>query len=378
MSKKLKAIIFSAVIVSIVTAIMIIQYNSKLNSRHYVVNCFNDSVKINAMSEYNDGKYYYIDNNTRIYEISSDNQSENIISTLNEGTHILGMTVFNDSVYYIANEELRRYDINTKETEISDDEYSYQYISSDKENVYASGFKNADLSDYRILRINKAERDITDSDDSYADTDIKIVDKDNYRYFLGYNPNKSFIGICSDDNKVLFRSNYRGSNNLLYSDENIVIVSDDECKNLLSYNHNGKLVEKINMPKDYTYIPANVYDDTKSIYMLLQCQNGTKSFGFYNLSQKRHKSDMIIKYDIESGNFETVYKSDNKHERIIGYKNGYIILLHNNCLYRINENTKEKEKLSQTDFSEAVFEVCYDKIFVWDSGNRYICSYDIV
>ncbi|MFQ8924697.1 MAG: hypothetical protein ACLR7H_03735, partial [Hominilimicola sp.] len=120
----------------------------------------------------------------------------------------------------------------------------------------------------------------------------------------------------------------------------------------------------------------NIYSDEKSIYMLMQSQKGNLAIGYYNLPQSRHRMDAIVKYDVENGVFDFIYKTRNKHERIIGYKDDFIICLSYNNLYRINVNTHKEERFAKTNVSDAIFEICGNKVFVWND-NKYYGAYDI-
>ena len=56
--------------------------------------------------------------------------------------------------------------------------------------------------------------------------------------------------------------------------------------NLLSYNKDGTFRNTISIPKNYSYIPQNIYSDEKSIYMLMQSQKGNLAIGYYKSSAK--------------------------------------------------------------------------------------------
>ena len=165
-------------------------------------------------------------------------------------------------------------------------------------------------------------------------------------------------------------------NNYCFVNDNIFIISDEDYKNLLSYNKDGTFRNTISIPKNYSYIPQNIYSDEKSIYMLMQSQKGNLAIGYYNLPQSRHRMDAIVKYDVENGVFDFIYKTRNKHERIIGYKDDFIICLSYNNLYRINVNTHKEERFAKINVSDAIFEICGNKILVWND-NKYYGAYDI-
>ena len=72
-----------------------------------------------------------------------------------------------------------------------------------------------------------------------------------------------------------------------------------------------------------------------------------------------------------NGVFDFIYKTRNKHERIIGYKDDFIICLSYNNLYRINVNTHKEERFAKINVSDAIFEICGNKILVWNDNKYY-------
>lgn len=372
MSNLKKSIYFIVITIIAVLFLMMTLYFVKLNMAHYKVNYFNDTMKVNSMSVYNDGIYYYINDNGSIYELSNDNENKCLITE----TDITGISVLGNSIYYISHEKLFRYNIETKTVELLDDELGYRYISSDNQYIYALRFINGNFTNYRLFKINDDEKYEITMDDTNIDKDITIFQDGIYTYLYNNNSYKSFCGVVDENNNIIFRSNDQPNKNLLYFNEDIIIVSDENYNNLLSYNKSGTVENIVNIPEGYSYIPQNIYSDEKGVHMLIQSQKGYLAIGYYNLPQNRHRSDAIIKYDVENGRFDFIYETKNKYERIIGYKDDVIICLHHNNLYRINANTHKKESLGKINVSNAMFEMCGNKIFVWND-NKYYGAYDV-
>lgn len=373
MSHSIKKICF--ILTALIAVLFVILYFVKLNTAHYTINYFNDTMKVNAMSLYHNNHYYYVDKDNSIYELSSDNENK----CLTKEKHISGICALNNYIYYIAHENLFRYDIETEHTELLDDNYGYRYLSSDNNSVYALRYINANFTDYRLLRITDNETYEFIPDDNNADNVITVLPQDeDIKYICNNTPFRSFCGIANKNNSIVFRSNGKEEKNLLYFSNDKIIVSDEKFKDqeLLSYNKDGTLENTINIPEKYSCIPQNIYCDNTNIYMLLQSQDGYNFIGYYNLPQRRHKTDAVVKYDTEKGIFEFIYETRSKYERIVGYKDGFIICLRNNRLYHIDPNTREKEKSEKINISNAVFEICGNKIFVWDD-NKFYNAYDM-
>lgn len=358
----------------IIIAIMLISMRSiGLEMSHYQVNCFNDTLKINSLSTYYNDVYYYVDDEKYIYELSNDNNNKCLI----KATNILGISVLGGYIYYISSEKLYRYNIETEYIELLDEECGYKYLSSNNEYVYALCFINGNFTNYRLLKVNDNEEYNFNAESKDSNTDITISSENSqYKNLCNNIPYKSFCGSVDKNNQIVFRSNDILNNNLLYFNDSIIITSDDGYKQMNVYSEGGNLVDTIDIPENYSYISQNVYSDDNSIYMLIQKQKGNNAIGYYNLPQNRHKLDALVKYNLENDTFSFIYTSNNKYERIVGYKENYIICLYNNLLYRINIHTKEKDKIAKINLSNAIFEICFNKIFIWNDS-EYICSYNI-
>lgn len=359
-----KIIITSGIIVAVILCIVFIIYelNSANNLERCEVNCFNDKIKTNAMSVHNKDKYYYVYDNHFIYELLDNGEEKCLVSV----PDIYGIAYSNESLYYIASGKLYRYNLNTDENNLVDDEYHYRYISSSDENIYA-----LDIHSCVLLKVNNTEKVLIDYAEKH-NNDIGIFYD---AYSCKYVYSNELIGVANEENDIIFRSNYRLADNLLYADDNSIITSDFNCKHLLSYDTNGNLINKIYLPEGFSYIPSNVYYDTNSIYLLMQSQKGNQTIGYYNLPQTVHKSDALLKYNVNQESFEYIYKSKNKDERIIGYKDGYILLTYKDNIYKMKEGTNNKEKISSLNKEkDVVFEICGDRIFVWNREDEFLFS----
>lgn len=358
--RRFKNILF--IIVIVLLSVAAIWRYVELNTGRYIVNSFNDKIKINSMSVYNDGVYYYT-NDGGIYELSDNNESRCLI----EAEDISGICALESYVYYISKEKIFRCDIEKKTSELLDEDAGYKYIASDEKNVYALCYVNGNYTDYKVLQINNNDKYTFSEQNNSGNERIGIFDHGgDYKYFCNNTKYKSFCGVVNENNSVVFRSNDMINNNLLFFDDKIIITSDENGDQLLIHNQAGDEMDKINIPDGYAYIPQNVFSDDKYIYMLIQAQNGYNAIGCYNLSQKRHKSDAIVKYDIENKSFSFIYETNNKYERILGYKDDTIICLHNNYLYSLNVNSGKKERIAKIKADNAEFEICFDRIFVWN------------
>ena len=346
----------------------------RLNMLHYQVHCFNDKLKINPISTYYNDVYYYVDNEKSIYELSDDNGNKCLINA----TNISGVSVLGGYIYYLSSEKLYRYNIETEYIELLDEECGYKYLSSNNEYVFALCFINGNFTNYRLLKVNDDEKYEFNSESKESNTDITISSEtSHYKNLYNNIPHKSFCGSVDENNQIVFRSNDVFNNNLLYFNDSIIITSDYGYKQMNVYNEGGNLIDTIDIPENYSYISQNVYSDDSSIYMLIQKQKGNNAIGYYNLPQSRHKLDALVKYDLGNGRFSFIYTSDNKYERIVGYKENYIICLYNNSLYRVDIHTKEKDKIAKINLSNATFEICFNKVFIWNDS-EYICSYNII
>ena len=343
---KFKSILCLIIIPAMVllSAAVILHYIG-LSGAHYIVNSFNDKIKVNSMSVYNDGTYYYI-NDSGICELSGNNESRCLI----EAEDISGICALESYVYYISKEKIFRCDIEKKTSELLDEDAGYKYIASDEKNVYALCYVNGNYTDYKVLQINNNDKYTFSEQNNSGNERIGIFDHGgDYKYFCNNTKYKSFCGVVNENN----------------SDQ------------LLIHNQAGDEIDKINIPDGYAYIPQNVFSDDKYIYMLIQAQNGYNAIGYYNLSQKRHKSEAIVKYDIENKSFSFIYETNNKYERIVGYKDDTIICLHNNYLYSLNVNSGKKERIAKIKADNAEFEICFDRIFIWNDSD-FIGAFSIL
>ena len=358
--RRFKNILF--IIVIVLLSVAAIWRYVELNTGRYIVNSFNDKIKINSMSVYNDGVYYYT-NDGGIYELSDNNESRCLIAA----EDISGICALESYVYYISKEKIFRCDIEKKTSELLDEDAGYKYIASDEKNVYALCYVNGNYTDYKVLQINNNDKYTFSEQNNSGNERIGIFDHGgDYKYFCNNTKYKSFCGVVNENNSVVFRSNDMINNNLLFFDDKIIITSDENGDQLLIHNQAGDEMDKINIPDGYAYIPQNVFSDDKYIYMLIQAQNGYNAIGYYNLSQKRHKSDAIVKYDTVNNSFNFIYETNNKYERIIAYKDNAVIYLHNDYLCRLNINSGKKERITRINADNAEFEICFNRIFVWN------------
>ncbi len=74
--RRFKNILF-IIVIALLSVAAIWRY-VELNSAHYIVNSFNDRIKVNSMSVYNDGAYYYT-NDGGICELSGNNERRFLI-----------------------------------------------------------------------------------------------------------------------------------------------------------------------------------------------------------------------------------------------------------------------------------------------------------
>lgn len=91
--RRFKNILF-IIVIALLSVAAIWRY-VELNSAHYIVNSFNDRIKVNSMSVYNDGAYYYT-NDGGICELSGNNERRFLI----EADDISGICALDSYVYY--------------------------------------------------------------------------------------------------------------------------------------------------------------------------------------------------------------------------------------------------------------------------------------
>ena len=136
--RRFKNILF--IIVIVLLSVAAIWRYVELNTGRYIVNSFNDKIKINSMSVYNDGVYYYT-NDGGIYELSDNNESRCLIAA----EDISGICALESYVYYISKEKIFRCDIEKKTSELLDEDAGYKYIfrSTGNGNLINTGLVDA-------------------------------------------------------------------------------------------------------------------------------------------------------------------------------------------------------------------------------------------
>ena len=100
--------------------------------------------------------------------------------------------------------------------------------------------------------------------------------------------------------------------------------------------------------------------------------------GSYNSDQRLIDNDVIMKIDISNDTCEFLYQTNDKRDRIVGYSTDTIAIANRSLLTikNINDNSVYKRYFLGIK-SNYIFEVCNNRIFVWDGSYKLIGSYDM-
>lgn len=107
----------------------------------------------------------------------------------------------------------------------------------------------------------------------------------------------------------------------------------------------------------------------------VQCSLWAK--GHYNSEQRLIKQDIIIKIDIFNDICEFLYRTDNERERIVSYNENTIATVKGSVLTirSLKDNSVYNRHFIGIR-SDYCFEVCNNRLFVWDGSYELIGSYD--
>lgn len=330
----------------------------------YKVEAFNDQLKPEGKSIYCNGQYYYVNNESELCWMNELDESEILVRDKN----IRGIVGTDTFLYYITTNSISRFNVSTGVKEVIETGNYYRSIGADGKYVFVGSSGTGE--DYPLLKIDGIEVNSIRSINNHAINSDSIGlwnDKDGYQYFCNYQYYLDFSGVAY--NNVILRDVDLSHKNLIYLDDNVVITSEEyPSTRLLAYDSNGILKNKIEMPKGYYYNCKNIYSEDNYIYMLLQYQHGYMAKGYYNLEQHRHRRDMIVRYNVLDNNLESIYETNSRSERIIGYKDEKILLLKNHYLYTVTANGKEKIGKLPQKLKQLSFEICGDRVFIWNEN----------
>ena len=100
--------------------------------------------------------------------------------------------------------------------------------------------------------------------------------------------------------------------------------------------------------------------------------------GSYASEQRLIKQDAIMKIDIFNDKCEILYKTDNERERIVGYSENAIATVKGSVLtIRSIKDTSVHKKHFLGIRKYYSFEVCKNRLFVWDGKYKLTGSYEL-
>ena len=144
------------------------------------------------------------------------------------------------------------------------------------------------------------------------------------------------------------------------------------------YINDGMRYELTSIPSHYLASFKNMYYKNGYVYALLQNTDTSPPHGGYNAFQRVHHTDAIAKIDVRADTCEILYETDSKDDRIVAYTEDMLVLANNNKLIfkNLKNNTIERTERMKIRH-DYIFEVCNNRIFVWDGSYKLIGSYDM-
>lgn len=339
------------------------------NSIKYSVQNFNKLSNNNIYSFYNDGNYYYY-SNSAIYRLVNNRNVEKIFD-------IPGLTSFavtDKYVFYTTYKVIAKYDYIDKTNYIIDTGEQFDKLELFNDNVF---YRKGDVNEYDLYSMNVFDNEyvnvsdyvsekVADSDDEYS-----LVAINGYKYFYSSALNSSRCTAIMDLNNNIF---YKETGELAVTPVHIselkIILADNDNHKIDIYKGYEKNKFSINFDENEKFSDTNVYYDDDCVFILLQYdEDAPDVLGAYNLPQSRHKSDSVVKIN-KDNKIDEIYRTSDKNERIVAFQNNAIYLFQKDKLYKIKVGDNEKREIAKLNIvpQKANFEVCEDRLFVWENG----------
>lgn len=385
MRKKLRKIIIFCLCIFLVLCLCIVYIFHTRDWTQYQVRSFSNNTLAPRECAYNNGQYFYVSRGN-LYQLSPDQEEDKYIDTFN---HSIGditqkpIVSFDNAIFGLNIDQLIRIEPNSqaqkeviylpfpKYDQIIDKQYmnmtvigDYMFLlgsvvtpSLEKNNFVMFGENMSSLNLLEERLFNEQEKQ----------QKICIKQSGEYQYFYsGFINSRSIVGIADKKNNHIFFQ--AGDYAPMYVDTDIAVLAGEYGKGMWLYDRKSQTLSKIQIPDDYYYNIDNTYMKDGYLYLLLHQEKDIQ--GHYNAAQAYHKRDILARYNPKTNTIFYLYKTESKKERIVAMTEKYIYLLRNNILYQMSLSTQEKVKFTEIEHElmNASFEVCQQRLFVWENN----------
>jgi hypothetical protein len=146
-------------------------------------------------------------------------------------------------------------------------------------------------------------------------------------------------------------------------------------------------LKRVEFPELYKYSQeygggseaAFAAEDDNGIIVLLQKakKKGESPFGVVNLPQSMRDTDAIALVNPATLKYEFLYETKG-HDRIVGYLEGKVYLFSDGTVSAYNIASGDSaEVAANLHAKEYSFEMCGEKLFVWDASGKCVGIYDV-
>jgi hypothetical protein len=377
------------------------------NTPTYSAEAFHPNSPWHRQCAYSNGVYYYYDpsggNSTYRGDAGIFQMIEgktDALLTRTQSAH--QMIATDDNLYY---EAITQVNIRTKDLLDSERVYDSFFLDKKEDIIFCgntNGIDKLPADDAGALPVDVYSllppQSTKDASSGYSIISDGIYDYgiNNEAYYYG----DVIIGIHNRETGELV---YRDVENSSY-EEYILFLNENEmifttywkANELTKFSKNIGIQSFLTLPDSYYFYSNNIVIESGKFLALIQKTDSPHVIGYYNVPGKFHQADALISIDIETGEFEYIYETTKKNERIVGYAKDHVYLFKKglkpfffsrenpDAIYRVDLRTGEEGLFHAFEQASTnyTFEVCGEKIFVWGDKNNYndhdfIGAYDL-
>ena len=342
----------------------------------YIVECINAQKNAENAEYYftKEGDYYYIDDNTKIYKYSSD--QEKAIELLNCNQVIYDLRIYDKYIYYATYAQVYRYNMETGEVHciFNDDTVTYVCMDIYKDYLYVMDGQKDYIYRCALDNVLNAEYEDIGSffQQEHKENEIVQMLLDGLIVEGYYDEVEQTYRILSMRAQDTGRRILRG-NTELFVDEKRIIFERDKITGAnmpYSYQIEGETRKSIQCLEKKEYNVSDIYEeyiyedgDSEIIGLISVSNNPNVSSKLY---QSDIKKDILFNLNICTGESKIIYDTKDNMTRIIGYNDGIVYLFKDD--YKIYSQPisggKATEIASIPRADDVVFDWCGDYLII--------------
>ena len=342
----------------------------------YIVECINAQKNAENAEYYftKEGDYYYIDDNTKIYKYSSD--QEKAIELLNCDQVIYDLRICGKYIYYASYAQVYRYNMETEEIHciFSDDTVAYVCMDIYKDYLYVMDGQKDYIYRCALDNVLHAEYEDVCSffQQEHKENEVVQILLDGLIVEGYFDEAEQAYRILSMRAQDTGRRILRGNTELFVDGKRVMFERDKKTGAYMPYSYRleGETPKTIKCLEKKEYNLSDMHEE--SIY-----QNGDSDIvGLISVSnnpnvssqlyQSDIKRDILFNLNISTGESKIIYDTIDNMTRIIGYNNGIVYLFKDD--YKIYSQPLSGEKATEIASiprsDDVVFDWCGEYLIV--------------